>query len=61
MGKGDLVDEKLFMQWQDPDPLAVNIVSISTGWGATGVWEFSGMKGTVHCVSCSALVDRYFC
>ena len=41
VGQGNLIDEGTFMQWLDPDPMAVSIVSVSTGWEATGIWEFN--------------------
>ena len=29
-----------FMEWTDPNPLAVNYIGYSTGWGSTGEFRF---------------------
>lgn len=41
VGRGNLVGEGRFLSWQDPEPLGVSIVAVSTGWDAVGDWEFS--------------------
>jgi hypothetical protein len=44
VGRGGIVEEHLIMQWADPEPMAVGIVSISTGWEATGIWRFTNFE-----------------
>jgi len=45
VGRGNIVDEQLFMDWLDPEPLTVTFFSITTGWSATGLWQFSNVEG----------------
>jgi hypothetical protein len=46
VGHGSIVNEQIFMQWRDPNPMSVSVVSITTGWGATGIWRFFNFEGT---------------
>ena len=46
VGRGSLVGDDRMMEWQDPDPHPVAMVAVSTGWGATGDWEFHVFNGT---------------
>jgi len=46
-GQGNLIDEKTIMKWTDSDPLSVSVISISTGWEATGIWELSNFQGNI--------------
>jgi hypothetical protein len=45
VGIGNIMNERIFMQWLDPNPMSVSIISIATGWGSTGIWQFSNFEG----------------
>jgi len=45
VGRGRIVDEQAFMTWQDPDPMSVSLLSITTGWDSTGIWHFANFEG----------------
>lgn len=36
-----IADSTLLMEYSDPSPLPISAVTISTGWGASGVWQVS--------------------
>ena len=40
VGQGTGLSSKEFLHWEDPGPLSVNYIGISTGWGAEGNWIF---------------------
>ena len=44
-GVGAIVGDNKVIDWQDPQPRGIHYVGISTGWGSTGLWEFSDYKG----------------
>lgn len=45
LGREHIVDEQVVMEWRDPDPMSVSIMSITTGWEAKGVWHFTNFEG----------------
>ena len=40
-----LLDSRQIMSWKDPNPHAVNYVSVSTGWKREGEWHFPKVPG----------------
>lgn len=36
-----IADSTLLMEYNDPSPLPISAVAISTGWGASGEWQVS--------------------
>lgn len=45
VGEGHIAGEKEILQWQDPNPRSVHAITVSTGWGADGHWEFDSYEG----------------
>ena len=45
VGKGSVYGGDRILEWQDPEPMAVAYVSVTTGFEATGSWEFSAIPG----------------
>ena len=45
VGRGVILGQDMFMEWEDPDPHAVNAVHLATGQDTTGVWEFYKDQG----------------
>ena len=41
VGTGTEVGENQFMSWEDPTPAKIKFISVSTGFGSSGRWEFS--------------------
>ncbi|XP_033109626.1 uncharacterized protein LOC117110909 isoform X3 [Anneissia japonica] len=39
------IGDRAFMTYKDPNPLDINYVGYSTGWGSTGNFEFCGIGG----------------
>ncbi|ELU10678.1 hypothetical protein CAPTEDRAFT_63764, partial [Capitella teleta] len=39
-GEGNIRDEKVLLEWRDPEPLSIGLGSISTGFGSEGIWQF---------------------
>ena len=49
VGEGSNIGVSKFMSWDDiSDPHSVTGLSLSTGWGATGDWQFSYITGELH-------------
>ena len=46
-GRGNVQDEQLILEWRDPEPIGIGILAISTGFGATGNWEFANLMGKI--------------
>ncbi|XP_077978612.1 uncharacterized protein LOC144434040 isoform X2 [Glandiceps talaboti] len=57
--------QEAFMEWTDPNPLPVNNMGYSTGWGSTGEFKFcveeSGVLQTGHNVFLGKCVSKPFC
>ena len=45
VGKGHIVGDQELLQWQDPNPRSVHSITVSTGWGTDGHWEFDSYEG----------------
>ena len=45
VGRGTRVSVDRFIEWQETEPYPTNAVAISTGWGATGEWQFTDIQG----------------
>ena len=45
LGHGLATGVDSIIQWQDPNPYIIKGVAISTGYGATGKWDFSQIEG----------------
>ncbi|ELU12989.1 hypothetical protein CAPTEDRAFT_114549 [Capitella teleta] len=44
-GQGNSLDHNILVEWVDPEPMGVGIISVTTGWGSTGEWEFANILG----------------
>ena len=47
VGEGHIVGDRELLQWQDPNPRSVHDITVSTGWGANGHWEFDSYEGVL--------------
>ena len=45
VGRGLVINQNPFLTWQDPNPMRVTGVAITTGWGSDGVWEVQQDQG----------------
>lgn len=40
VGRGKICEQQILMRWKDPRPYKTNVIGISTGFGAYGIWRF---------------------
>ena len=45
VGAGTTVGDVTFLRYADPTPYQVNGLSVATGGGSTGLWEFGHQSG----------------
>ena len=45
VGEGTTVGEREFLSWSNSTLYPITFVAISTGWEATGLWQFSHLEG----------------
>ena len=56
VGYGAAIGKNMFLDYQESEPYPVTAISISTGWGAEGEWEFSDLEGNVKYLCFSGFV-----
>ncbi|XP_061173301.1 zonadhesin-like [Saccostrea echinata] len=47
VGRGGICEQQVLMRWKDPRPYKTNVIGISTGFGAFGIWRFKPGKPPV--------------